>query len=128
MNLSGLLLFSKEKSNPGTITFETQAGHLKAYITTMTRFWCFVWLAQAYATNLYHPDIRAIFTSPGNKWSPGTVISFPGSEAFDNATSRWTITDAPSFSAAISPINEVDVANAVSNQGTMTSYDQDGLC
>lgn len=60
------------------------------------------------------PDLRTVFASSRAAWSPDTIISFYGSEEFENATSRWTIAGEPSFSAAITPATEADVVQAVS--------------
>lgn len=84
----------------------------------MKIFLALPWLAAVYAAPLdlqQYPDLRGVLTSRGNNWSPETVVSFAGSDEFQNATSRWTITGAPTFSAAISPANERDVAAAVRN-------------
>ncbi|KAI2618201.1 hypothetical protein GGR54DRAFT_189856 [Hypoxylon sp. NC1633] len=73
-----------------------------------------LWLLPlVYAAPLNTRDIKSILTNPDNIWAQGTTISFSGSDVFTNATNRWTITDAPTFSAAISPINEEDVVAAV---------------
>ncbi|KAI3327602.1 Glucooligosaccharide oxidase [Xylariaceae sp. AK1471] len=47
------------------------------------------------------------------KWSSGTLIAFPDSEEFSNATERWTVTYQPSYTASITPATEADVAAAV---------------
>ncbi|KAI8947603.1 hypothetical protein F4801DRAFT_605244 [Xylaria longipes] len=42
-------------------------------------------------------------------WSPDTVISYPDSSAFWEATERWDIYAPPSYKIAISPATEADV-------------------
>ncbi|KAF2792192.1 Glucooligosaccharide oxidase [Melanomma pulvis-pyrius CBS 109.77] len=76
----------------------------------------YLWVTAVYAAPLnsrQYPDLRGVLTNPENDWSAGTVVSFAGSDEFHNATNRWTITGAPTFSAAISPANEGDVIAAV---------------
>ncbi|KAI0202890.1 hypothetical protein F4808DRAFT_458596 [Astrocystis sublimbata] len=46
-------------------------------------------------------------------WSPKTTISIKGSPEFFNATERWDIYMAPTYSVAISPATETDVVTAV---------------
>ena len=70
-------------------------------------------LPAVYAASWNSTDLRALLTGPNTNWSSTTLISFPGDEEFTNATDRWTITDAPSFSAAITPATAEDVAAAV---------------
>ena len=80
-----------------------------------------LWVAAVDAVPLkthQYPDLRAVLTNPSHKWSPGTVVSFAGSDEFRNATERWTITGAPTFSAAVSPANEEDVIAAVRNMAS----------
>lgn len=60
-------------------------------------------------------DLRAILSDPSNDWAPSTTISFPdGPRDFENATLRWTIYAPPTYSAAISPGTEAEVAKSVS--------------
>ncbi|CAH0021155.1 unnamed protein product [Clonostachys rhizophaga] len=58
-------------------------------------------------------NLYELFTSPENAWHRDTILSFPGSPAFYNATLRWTPSASPQYFAAISPANEADVAKAV---------------
>ncbi|CAH0054697.1 unnamed protein product, partial [Clonostachys solani] len=58
-------------------------------------------------------NLYELFTNPDNAWHRDTVLSFPGSPAFNNATLRWTPSANPTYFAAISPANEADVAKAV---------------
>lgn len=78
-----------------------------------------LWLGSALAVPLEQrefPDLRAVLTTGRRApWSPDTIISFPGSEEFDNATARWTIAGAPTYAAAITPATEADVSQAVRN-------------
>ncbi|KAL4797947.1 FAD-binding domain-containing protein [Aspergillus venezuelensis] len=46
-------------------------------------------------------------------WSPDTILSFPGSTEFSNATYRWNIRDAPTYAAALSVGLEEDAIRAV---------------
>ena len=48
-------------------------------------------------------DLKSILTNPIRNWSKGTVISFPGSSEFSQATERWTIFRPPTYRAAIRP-------------------------
>jgi hypothetical protein len=61
----------------------------------------------------YRSDLKSILTNSNITWSAGTVISFPDTPYFTNATHRWTIAHEPTYAAAISPVNEEDVATAV---------------
>ncbi|GAP88228.1 putative FAD-binding domain-containing protein [Rosellinia necatrix] len=58
-------------------------------------------------------DIQSIVSSTKGSWSCGTVLSFGNTSEFQNATERWSTTDAPTYVAAITPSNEKDVAAAV---------------
>ncbi|RYP18019.1 hypothetical protein DL767_009911 [Monosporascus sp. MG133] len=73
----------------------------------------FIWLrlTVAYAAIARRADLKALLTS--TRWSAKTIISFPGSESFTNATERWTVFDPPTYSAAISPSTEADLVKAV---------------
>ncbi|KAI1098496.1 FAD-binding domain-containing protein [Jackrogersella minutella] len=52
-------------------------------------------------------------TPPNVPWPADTQVYRPGSDAFTNATSRWSIYEAPKFIAAVTPKDEDDVANIV---------------
>ncbi|KAI1448849.1 hypothetical protein F5Y02DRAFT_414852 [Annulohypoxylon stygium] len=58
-------------------------------------------------------DLETILTDPSNNWASTTVVSFPGSQEFINATLRWEVYAPPSYSAAISPGTEADVVKSV---------------
>ncbi|KAH7383958.1 hypothetical protein BKA66DRAFT_463175 [Pyrenochaeta sp. MPI-SDFR-AT-0127] len=58
-------------------------------------------------------DLGHMLAKRSDNWSSATTISFPGSAIFSNATERWTTFSAPTYSAAISPANENDLANIV---------------
>ena len=92
-------------------------GQMPQLVTnTMKIFLAYFWVSAIYAAPLnsrQFPDLRSVLTNPANVWSAGTVVSFAGSDEFHNSTARWTITGAPTFSAAISPANEEDVITAV---------------
>lgn len=57
--------------------------------------------------------LRKLLSQRANHWANGTVISFPNSTTFDDATQRWSTFDAPTYLAAVSPANERDVAKSV---------------
>ncbi|KAI0446151.1 FAD-binding domain-containing protein [Xylaria telfairii] len=46
-------------------------------------------------------------------WPAGVVLEHPGSDAFENATKRWSIYEAPTFSCSLSPIDEKQVVEIV---------------
>ncbi|KAH8585692.1 hypothetical protein B0O99DRAFT_646402 [Bisporella sp. PMI_857] len=70
--------------------------------------------ASTFASPLtYRSDLKTILTGCNITWSASTVMSFPGTDYFTNATHRWTIAYEPTYAAAISPANEEDVAAAV---------------
>ena len=75
-----------------------------------------LFLPAVHAMSWNSTDLRALLTSSKMHFSNATMISFPGTDEFTNATDRWTVTDAPSFSAAISPATEDDVAATVRDQ------------
>ncbi|KAL2824211.1 FAD-binding domain-containing protein [Aspergillus cavernicola] len=58
-------------------------------------------------------DPYSIFTSPRNSWDADTTIFFPNSTQFVDATERWNSYNQPSYSFAITPATEEDVAQAV---------------
>ncbi|KAI0533297.1 FAD-binding domain-containing protein [Xylaria digitata] len=47
------------------------------------------------------------------QWPIGVALQYPGSDAFENATKRWSIYKAPTFGSSISPIDEEQVAGIV---------------
>ncbi|KAI1085366.1 FAD-binding domain-containing protein [Whalleya microplaca] len=47
------------------------------------------------------------------KWPSSAAICYPGSDAFTNATERWSLYAAPTFTSAIKPNSEHDVAEIV---------------
>ncbi|KAI0012236.1 hypothetical protein F4779DRAFT_81728 [Xylariaceae sp. FL0662B] len=59
------------------------------------------------------PDLRALLADKRNGWSANTTISFAGEIDFVNATYRWNLYAAPTYSANISAGIEADVAKAV---------------
>ena len=63
--------------------------------------------------NMTSADLRAIFSGGGVHWSAGTVVAFPNSTEFTNATARRSTWEAPSYTASVSPGTEEDVATAV---------------
>ncbi|KAL4946803.1 hypothetical protein BDV06DRAFT_229681 [Aspergillus oleicola] len=58
-------------------------------------------------------DISSLLSS--QSWSPGTVLSTPGSANFTNATYRWNNRQAPTYVAALSIGSEDDVITAVTH-------------
>ncbi|POS73295.1 hypothetical protein DHEL01_v208314 [Diaporthe helianthi] len=56
---------------------------------------------------------RSILLNGRNKWNPKTIISFPDTPEFINATDRWSGYADPTFIAGITPATEDDVAKAV---------------
>jgi hypothetical protein len=58
-------------------------------------------------------DLKALLTSPDRKWSKETVISFPSSPEFTQATERWTIFRPPTYRAAIRPGTVADIQKVV---------------
>lgn len=56
---------------------------------------------------------RNILLDRKNKWNGKTVVSFPGTPEFTNATDRWSSHSEPTFIAGITPATEEDVAKAV---------------
>ncbi|KAF4125700.1 FAD/FMN-containing dehydrogenase [Geosmithia morbida] len=58
-------------------------------------------------------DIRSILTDPSRDWSAGTILSFPSSPAFANATERWSIFSPPTYEAAIRPGTESDIVQVI---------------
>ncbi|KAF2644246.1 FAD-binding domain-containing protein [Massarina eburnea CBS 473.64] len=60
------------------------------------------------------PDLRAILTNTANnKWSKETVLLFPSTPGFEEATERWTVFRPPTYSAAIQPGTVADIQNVV---------------
>lgn len=59
-------------------------------------------------------DLKPLLTDPIRKWSANTTISFPSSDAFKEATERWTIANPPTYVAAIRPGTEEDISKVVS--------------
>ncbi|KAK8111392.1 uncharacterized protein PG998_007849 [Apiospora kogelbergensis] len=53
--------------------------------------------------------------------SPGASISFPGSDKFANATTRYSAYGAPDFAVTVDVATEADVANTVSGQHLFVS-------
>ncbi|KAI1873002.1 uncharacterized protein JN550_003876 [Neoarthrinium moseri] len=69
-------------------------------------------LPGVYAAALSRSDIQTVFS--GAQWSSaGTIVSFPGSDSFTNATERWSVFHQPTYAASVSPATEADVAKAV---------------
>ncbi|KAK7909000.1 FAD-binding domain-containing protein [Apiospora marii] len=58
-------------------------------------------------------DLNKTFSSQNVAWSHPDILSFPGSEEFTNATWRWDVYSPPTYRAAITPLSEDDVVNAV---------------
>ncbi|RDW79379.1 hypothetical protein BP6252_04017 [Coleophoma cylindrospora] len=58
-------------------------------------------------------DLWGLLSSSSNSWSANTTIYPTGTDEFENVTARWTLFDAPTYSAVISPGNEADLVKAV---------------
>ncbi|KAL4783258.1 hypothetical protein BJX76DRAFT_259533 [Aspergillus varians] len=56
-------------------------------------------------------DLASIITD--QSWDSETVVSFPGSDDFTDATQRWDIYEPPTYALAVSPGSEDDVVTAV---------------
>lgn len=82
---------------------------LKATIAALAGFWSL----SVQATLSQPVDLRNLLSQESNSWANGTIISFPSTYTFNNATIRWSTFDAPTYYAAISPANEADVVNSV---------------
>jgi FAD/FMN-containing dehydrogenase len=65
-----------------------------------------------YHQNGTSANIWTILSGDDVHWSEGTVVAFPNSTAFTNATERRVAWEAPSFAAVITPDTEKDVARA----------------
>ncbi|OTB09812.1 hypothetical protein K445DRAFT_323594 [Daldinia sp. EC12] len=47
------------------------------------------------------------------QWPHGTAIHYPGSQEFEAATLRWSVYEAPTFAAAVTPSDEEEIAKIV---------------
>lgn len=72
-----------------------------------------LWTLSVHAAPYQPVDLKNLLGQTSDSWADGTVISFPSSPTFQNATVRWTTFDAPTYFAAISPATEADVAKTV---------------
>ena len=70
------------------------------------------WLCFMTATAL-PANLSSVFSHSNNNWHARTTIEFPNSTTFVNATERWNSFDAPTYSVAVTPASEADVATAV---------------
>ncbi|OJJ83639.1 FAD-binding oxidoreductase [Aspergillus glaucus CBS 516.65] len=68
------------------------------------------WLLPAHAASV---DLKALLTDSDIKWASDTVISFPDTTEFEDATVRWNSYNAPTYAGAISPADEEDVVKVV---------------
>lgn len=68
------------------------------------------WLLPAHAASV---DLKALLTDSDIKWASDTVISFPDTPEFEDATVRWNSYNAPTYAGAISPADEEDVVKVV---------------
>lgn len=59
-------------------------------------------------------DLKPLLIDPIRQWSVNTTVSFPNSHAFNASTERWTISDPPTYIAAIRPGTEEDIGKVVS--------------
>jgi len=53
------------------------------------------------------------------KWPAGVTLNRPGTASFTNATMRWSIYDAPTYSSSLSPTTEKEIADIVGTPGTV---------
>lgn len=68
------------------------------------------WLLPAHAASV---DLKSLLLESEIKWAPETVISFPDTPEFEEATVRWNSHNAPTYAGAISPADEEDVVKVV---------------
>ncbi len=61
-----------------------------------------------------HPENNVTSILSSIDWAGHrTVLSFPGQEAFSNATERWTTFSEPTYLAAVTPGSEKDLVKLV---------------
>jgi len=72
-----------------------------------------LWGLSVHAAPIQPVDLRNLLSQKSNSWANGTVISFPNSPTFNNATRRWSTFDAPTHFAAVSQVNEADIVKSV---------------
>ena len=78
--------------------------------------WLACWSKRSHAAaidTISAVDLRSILTNPIRNWSKETVISFPGSSEFSQATERWTIFRPPTYRAAVRPGTVADIQKLV---------------
>lgn len=74
----------------------------------------FIWLVfPAFCLASSLKDLRSILTAEDVHWSAGTVVAFPNTTEFVNATERRDHFGEPIFGASITPVNDEDVVKAV---------------
>jgi hypothetical protein len=73
--------------------------------------WTAVLGASVFLRGVAARNVYSAFTQ--SSWNAHTTISFPNSTAFIDATERWNSFDEPTYSLAITPATEEDVAQAV---------------
>jgi len=72
------------------------------------------WLLVLSANAAPTVNLKSLLTKNENSWSAGTTLSFPGTSEFGDSTMRWSITEAPTYSAGITPATERDIQTIVS--------------
>ncbi|KAL9130224.1 MAG: hypothetical protein Q9175_007076 [Cornicularia normoerica] len=82
---------------------------LKNAITALAGFW----VLSVHAAPNQPVNLRTLLSKEANSWAKGTILSFPNSPTFSNATERWSTFDAPTYFAAVSPANEADVVKSI---------------
>lgn len=92
---------------------------VKANVSFWASALCFLSLCRdvaalpAAAKEVCKADLKGLLTDPARHWAANTTVSFPGDATFANATERWSIFNAPTYSAAVSPGTEADVSKVV---------------
>ena len=93
---------------------------LKIVIAALTE----LWVPLIYAAPSQPVDLKSLLSQRSNNWAKSTVVSFPDSSTFENATERWSTYDAPTYHAAVSPKTEEDVAKIVRHENSRTEGSQ----
>ena len=68
------------------------------------------WLLATHAASV---NLKSLLLNGDIQWASDTVISFPDTPDFEEATVRWNSYNAPTYAGAISPADEEDVVKVV---------------